>query len=177
MSADIPSTPPAALRAGDTAKWRRELPDYPASAGWQLKVALVGQAGAYNATAAADGDAHAFTIAATTTASWAPGRYVLTEFVVQGAERYTLGTSELQVLPDLAVATTGSDTRTHARKVLDAIEAWLETKAPTAASVEVAGRKLANYPLADLLSLRDRYRAEVRRETAGAGGGRLLVRL
>jgi hypothetical protein len=34
---------------------------------------------------------------------------------------------------------------------------------------------LENYPLPDLLKLRDRYRAEVRREESG--GGRMLVSL
>jgi hypothetical protein len=125
----------------------------------------------------ADGDANVFTIAATTTSGWAAGRYVLTEFVTNGSERYTLDSCDLQVLPDLASATTATDTRTHARKVLDAIEAWLESKAPTAGAFEHAGIKIQNYPIADLLALRDRYRAEVRRETGGPGAGRLLVRL
>jgi hypothetical protein len=177
MSADIPSTPPAELRAGDTAKWRRELPDYPASASWQLKVTLVGQQGAHTVTADADGDAFVFTLLASITAAWVAGRYVRTEYVTNGTERYTIETGEILLLQDLAVATGAVDTRSHARKVLDAIEAWLESKAPTAGLVEVAGRKVQNYPLADLLALRDRYRAEVRRETAGPGHGRLLVRL
>jgi hypothetical protein len=177
MSADIPSTPPAELRAGDTAKWRRELPDYPASASWQLKVTLVGQQGAHTVTADAAGDAFVFTLPASTTAGWTAGRYVRTEYVTNGTERYTVDTGEVVLLPDLAAATAAIDTRSHARKVLDAIETWLESRAPTAGAFEHAGIKIQNYPLADLLALRDRYRAEVRRETAGPGHGRLLVRL
>lgn len=176
MPADILTAPPADLRAGDTATWRRALGDYPAAAGWQLKYTLVGAGGAYNLTATADGDDYVVAATPATTAGWVAGSYVLTEYVTNGTDRFTLASTTVRVLADLAAATTPSDTRTHARKVLDAIEAWLESKAPTAAKFEIAGRRLENYPLADLLSLRDRYRAEVRREVSG-GGSRMLVSL
>lgn len=174
--ADIPSSIPQQLRAGDTVRWRRELSDYPADGGWTLKYTLVGPTALHSVTAAADGAAHAVTIAATDSAAYESGSYRVQEYVEKAGERYTLSAVNLQVLPDLTTESSGY--RSHARKMLDAIEAWLERKAPTAAGVEVDGRKLQNYPLADLLALRDKYRAEVRMEQ-GAGpsaGGRLLVR-
>lgn len=176
--ADIPSSIPQQLRAGDTVRWRRELSDYPADDGWVLKYTLVGATQIYNATAGIDGSAHLVTLAASVTAAYAPGEYRVQEYVTKGDERYTLSAVSVRVLPDLSSAT-ASDQRTHARKMLDAIEAWLESKAPTAAAVEVNGRKLQNYPLPELLALRDRYRVEVRREEFAAAGGasRLLVRL
>ena len=82
------------------------------------------------------------------------------------------------MLANLVGASAG-DTRSHAQKMLDAIEAWLESKAPTAASVEIAGRKISNYPLADLLALRSKYKFEVSQETGiatGKRGSKLLVR-
>jgi acetyl-CoA carboxylase carboxyltransferase component len=100
--------------------------------------------------------------------------------VTQGAERYTVGVFPVCVLANLAALTAGTDLRTHARKVLDAINAWLESKAPVAATMEVAGRRLDHYALGDLLALRDRYRAEVYREeraAAGKGTARILMRL
>lgn len=174
--ADIPSSIPQQLRAGDTVRWRRELSDYPADDGWILKYKLVGPTTAYSVTAEADGSAYAITIPATDSAAYVAGSYRAQEYVEKGGERYTLSAVNLQVLPDLTTASSGY--RTHARKMLDAIEAWLERKAPTAAAVEIAGRKLQNYPLADLLALRDKYRAEIRAEQSGgsAVGGRALVR-
>lgn len=177
--ADIPSSIPQEIRAGDTAKWRRELSDYPADDGWVLAYTAVSATAAHAFTAAADGTAHLVTVAASETTAWAAGNYRLTEFATKASERYTLGSTSLRVLPDLAAANTGIDARTHARKVLDAIEAWLEAKAPTAGAMEIAGRKVQNYPLTDLLALRDRYRAEVAREEAtasGRPGGRILTR-
>ena len=179
MSDDTPSIAPTTLRAGDTATWRRSLGDYPASGGWQLKYTLVATSGAYNFSATADGDDFVVSVAPATTATWVAGAYNLTEYVTNGTDRYTLATTRVQVLPDLAAASTGADTRTHARKTLEAIEAWLESRAPAVAKVEIAGRRIENYPLSDLLALRDRYKAEVAREDAAANGGRtgrLLVR-
>lgn len=175
MPAETSIAPPCEFRAGDTATWRRTLADYPASESWQLKYTLVGTAGAYAFTAAADGDDHVVTVAPATTAAWAAGRYVLTEYVTDGTSRFTLASTSVRVLADLAAASEPLDTRSHASKVLDAIEAWLESQAPTAAKFELAGRRLENYPLPELLTLRDRYRAEVRREVSG--GGRVLVSL
>lgn len=180
MAAEIPSTIPLEIRAGDTVRWRRELADYPASAGWLLSYAFVGATSVHPAQAVADGVAHVVTLSAATTATWAAGTYRVQEYVSKDTERFSLSAVTVRVLPDLMAATAGMDTRTHARKVLDSIEAWLESKAPTAGAIEIAGRKVANYPITDLLALRDRYRAEVRREEAaekGLGtGGRLYTR-
>lgn len=177
---EIPTRPPAELRAGDTAKWTRTLADYPASAGWTLSYTAVGSTAAYSFSASASGDDHAITVAAATTAAWTAGTYQLTEYAEKSGERYTLCTTTLRVLTDLAaVGAGGADVRSHARKVLDLIEAWLESKAPVAASYEIAGKKLSQYPLADLLALRDKYRAEVRAEeraAAGFGPARILTR-
>ena len=171
---------PATLIAGDTLQFKRQLPDYLPSDSWQLKYSLVGTAGAYSFDASADGDGWLITVASDATASWAAGRYTLTEYVTKSSTRTTLASRTVVVSQDLAGASAGLDTRTHARKVLDAIEAWLESRAPTTGEFQVAGRRLQNYPITDLLSLRDKYRAEVAREEAAQSGrriGRLLTRI
>lgn len=55
---------------------------------------------------------------------------------------------------------------THAATMLAKIETFLEGTDLSAAEYEIAGRRLKHYPLADLITLRNNYRAEVRRETA-----------
>lgn len=179
MPADIPSTPPSRIQAGDTLQWNRTLSDYPAADGWQLKYTLVSASAAHNFQATANGDAFAVVVPASTTAAWDAGRYLLTEYVTDGTQRFTLGTSDVLVVADIAAATGGVDTRSHARKVLDAIEAWLESRAPVAGEFEFNGRRVRNYDLAELLKLRDTYRAEVQREDSRrkGGRGRLLVKL
>lgn len=161
---------PVELRAGDTLKWTRTLPAYPASDGWALSYSLVGRTGAHTFSGTADGDGFAVTVSATTSANFTAGRYRLTEYVTKGTERFTTATKDVTVLANLAGATTAADTRSHAQKMLDAIEAYLESKAPTAASVEIAGRKISNYPLTDLLALRSKYQNEVAIEARLASG-------
>lgn len=169
---------PAELRAGDTGKWQRSFSDYPATAGWVLAYTIAGTGGVFTVTATASGDNFLATIAAATSAAFPAGSYQITEYVTKGLERFTLNTQPLRILANL-VGASPSDTRSHARKMLDAIEAWLESKAPTAASVEIAGRKISNYPLADLMALRSKYQFEVNQESqpiAGKRGNKLLVR-
>ena len=177
--ADENSCIPAEITAGDTATWRRTLALYPASAGWVLAYKLVSRSAAFTVTATADGDNFVAAVPATDTATWAAGQYQVQEYVTLGTERHTIGVTALRVLPDLAVATTGMDNRSHAQKVLDSLEAWLESKAPVAGAMEINGRKISWYPLADLLKLRDRYRAEVAAEQRSVRpfGARILVQL
>lgn len=177
---DTPTAVPASLAAGDTIVWRRDLPDYLPADGWALKYTFVGAAAACTVTATADGTGWMLALSATTTAAWPAGAYTAQEWVSKGTERYSLAAFPVRVTANLAAANAGIDLRSHARKVLDAIEAWLESRAPAVGQIEVAGRRISNYPIADLLALRDRYRAEVLREeaaAAGRGGARLLVRL
>lgn len=176
MTTESLTAPPREFRAGDSAEWRRTLAAYPAGAGWQIKYTLLGAGGAYSVESAADGDTHVVSLAPSDTGSWVEGVYVLTEYVTDGAARYTLASRSVRILPDLAGATSAADTRTHARKVLDAIEGWLEKQAPVYGKYEFNGRKLETFQLTDLLALRDRYRAEVSREEMG-GGARMLVNL
>lgn len=109
-------------------------------------------------------------------AAWAPGRYRWFYSVSDEADRHTLEQGTLEVLPDPAAA---FDPRSHARKVLDAIEAYLETRNYSAGRTRIADRELQTIPIPELLALRDRYRAEVRAEEVAAGlrpGPRILTR-
>jgi hypothetical protein len=179
--ADISTTIPAQLRAGDTAKWRRILPDYPASAGWALHYKLLPQSGAMiTIDATADGDNHLINVVAANTAAWLPGIYRMQEYITKAPDQYTLSTTVVQVLLNIATQAAGLDTRTHARKVLDALEAFLEGKSVPNMKIEIAGRLIQNHPIPELLILRDRYRVEAAREEAAAAGkiigGRVLTR-
>ena len=175
---EISTSIPAEIRAGDTAKWQRSFADYPAIDGWVLTYTMLGLGGAFNFVGVANADAFDVTVSAATTGTWPAGVYALTESVSLAGERYTLSSKNIRILDNLVGAVAG-DTRSHCQKMLDNIEAWLESKAPTAALVEIAGRKIQNYALTDLLALRDRYRFEVNQElrlSSGFGGGKLLVR-
>lgn len=112
----------------------------------------------------------------TATAAWAPGRYRWSYAATLDGARTTLATGLIDVAPDTATA---HDPRSHARKVLDALEAYLENADYAAARTKIADRELQNIPLTELLTLRNTYRAEVRGEEVAAGfrlPGRVMVR-
>lgn len=181
MSAPTPTTEPATLPAGDTAKWQRTLASYPASAGWALTYTLVNAAQCYTATATAVGNDHLVNIPASTTATWVAGWYDWRAQVSKSGEVFTVGAGRLHVLPAFGTAT---DARSHAAKALANIEAYLENASNLAAAeYEIAGRRLKRHSIPELLTLRDRYRMEVGREAnaqrAAAGlapRGRIAVR-
>jgi hypothetical protein len=165
--ADTPTIEPSSVNAGDTWRWTRSLADYPASAGWALSYTLINASAKITVNASASGDDHAVTVAAATTAGYAAGTYDWRARVSKAGEVYTVGEGRLTVRNAFSAAT--FDARTHARKTLDAIEAVIEGRASSStAEYTIAGRSLKHIPVADLLALRDKYRAEVLREDAAA---------
>lgn len=166
----IPDNEPATLRAGDTWRWTRSLSDYPAP-GWVLKYRFKNAAGGFEITATASGADHSVTVAAATTTSYAAGRYTWQAWVEGGSsEKYTVDEGTFEVLPDYrsGTATAALDDRSHARKMLDAIEAWLESRDMAVASYQIAGRQMQYIPPAELLKLRSKYRTEVQAEENAA---------
>lgn len=163
---------PAAIYLGDTLDFTTSgLTDYPAVGGWTLKLRLAPRSTgtAIDLTAAASGDDHQFTALATTTAAWAAGWYTFTGFAEKAGARYTVERGQVQLFAASSTLAAGTDTRTHARKVLDAIEAVLENRATLdQESYAINGRSLKRMPIEQLLKLRQVYRAEVQGEEAAS---------
>ncbi len=146
---------------------------YPATE-WTLSVALRGP-DVINLTATADGNQHQLTASAATTSNWTPGLYTYTARVTDGTDVFEVETGQITVVPDLASAGEGHDGRSHAQRTLEAIEAVIEKRASLDQErYRINNRELYRTPIADLLKLRDLYRAEVRREQAAARGKNLF---
>lgn len=170
MAAEIPTTEPLSVRAGDTWKWTRSLADYPAST-WTLKYRFKNAAGGFEIVASASGDDYSVTVSAATTAGYASGTYSWMAWVESGSEKFTVDQGTLTVGADYRGSTAAAalDDRSHARKVLAAIEAVIERRA-TQDQMEytIEGRSLKRTPIADLLKLRQKYQAAVAAEDAAA---------
>lgn len=164
---DIPTTEPTRLRAGDTWKWTRSLADYPAPA-WTLKYRMKSASRGFEIVAAASGSDHAVTVSSATSAAIVADAYTWIAWVESGTEKYTVAQGALTVDPDYRAsgAAVGIDARSHARKMLAAIEAWLESRDPGVAEYEVSGRRMKYHALGDLIKLRIRYQQEVASEEA-----------
>lgn len=160
---------PTRISAGVTFDKTIVLTAYPATA-WNLSVKLRG-VGSINIDATPEGDNFRLRVNAEDTAQWEPGRYWYTARVSNGADILEVEAGEVEITPDLAEAGAGFDGSTHAERVLAAIEAVLEKRATRDQErYTINNRELWRTPIADLLNLRDRYRAQVRTEQKAKRG-------
>lgn len=175
MRALTTETVPASLRAGDTFRADYHLPDHLPADGWTLRWALASPHLSVKLSATAEGDSHRISLSAATSATLTAGQYTVQACVERGegeeAERHTLLVWLLDVAHDLASAAGGGiDARSHARRVLDNINAWLEGRADFAGEFQLGDRRIRQYPVGELLKLRSTYQAEVIREERKAKG-------
>lgn len=165
---------PAKIPAGVTVEIPVTLTAYPAPA-WQLALALRGP-GVIDLQSAPDGATHIFSETATVTADWVPGAYWWQLRATDGTDVVEVGTGQTTIAADLSKITEPHDGRSHAEKVLSAIEAVIEGRASVdQQAYTIQGRSLQRTPLADLLTLRAKYRAEVRAEQQAARRGQSLI--
>lgn len=161
-----PTSIPTELVAGDRWAWKRtDLTEY--GSGYTLSYELTAEGGGtpVTLTAAFSGSDYIIEVGAATTAAYPPGTYRWVALITRDSdsERYRIGYGTVIVRPDPATST--ADPRSHAKKVLDAINAVLETRATQdQMAYTINGRTLERTPIKDLLRLRDDYAKAVRDE-------------
>lgn len=166
---------PDRITAGASLSIAVTLTAYPAP-DWALSLVMRGPTG-IDLIAVPSGAQHRFTAEATTTAGWLPGRYWWQLRATRDGEVVQVDEGDLEVAPDLATISGEYDGRGHVERVLRAIEAVIEGRASIdQASYQINNRSLSRTPIPDLLLLRDKYRAELRRERQAARGRALLGR-
>lgn len=188
-SANFPTREPAELVIGDRWMWKRtDLGgDYP-PASYSLKYSLRLENGGtteIEIAATASGTDFVVEVASVTTTGYTAGRYRWQAYITRtsDSQRITLNSGMVDVKSNRDAST--ADPRGHARKVLDAIEAVIESRASKdQEEYSINGRSLKRTPLAELLALRNQYKSEVLSEERAEriknglnGGGRILVRL
>lgn len=174
-------TEPKTIHAGSSYSWSKSLSDYPASDGWTLKYSIVNCDNQFDVTAVANGDDYDVTIATTDSAEYVEGAYKFVGYVEKAGERVQVYGADLVIRPDF---TNAADMRSYAERVLEAVEAVIEgTASKDQQSVMIDGQTLVRRPVADLITLRDRFKREVESErraqdaASGVGGsGRVQLR-
>lgn len=160
---------PYEFYAGDTVIWQIENlnKDYSNSAHtltYQFRLENNGST-TFSVDATADGNNYKITLSASTTASITAGKYNFISYVTRTSDsaRVTVDRGMVEVKPNLASST--SETRSHAKKMLDLIESLLEGKATKdVSSYSIAGRSLNKMGVSELLEWRNYYKAEYNRE-------------
>ncbi len=163
----IPTQAPQSFFAGDTVKWIVGQPDYLPADGWSIRVDLTDASNHYTKTSTDNGDGrHLIAFTATETAAFAAGDYTMAVKAVKGSESYTIAHGALTIRPNLS---SPADARSHVKKTLDMIEAYMENpNYLQAASYSIAGRQLSRYSQADLLALYSKYRQLYQQEQNAA---------
>jgi len=172
---NYPTQEPDTIVVGDRLLWRRDdLADtYPTSA-YALTYEFHEDSGGggshkFAITATEADDTYFVEVASSTTASYSDGDYIWNAFITRtsDSQRIRIDTGRSRVVKNLA--NTNADLRSHAKKVLDNIEAVLENRASIdQSSFSIAGRSLSRMSIDELLTFRDRYHAEYLEEVKKA---------
>lgn len=161
MAPQTPTRFPDSFRIGDTVKWKSSFSDHPAGDSWELETFITNASNKYGPySGTADGDDFVTTIGSDVTATFAAGDYsyqIRAKLTApEPDEVYTVEIGTVEIKPVLSSAV---DSRSHAKKVLDAIEAVLENRASKdQQSYSIEGRSLARTPIERLIELRTTYR-------------------
>jgi len=167
MAYEIPTTEPDEITAGNLVKWTiAEDNNFLIADGWVLSYAFVTNGKKFAITATDNGDnTHLASLTAVVSAKLKTGTYRWQSYVTLASERYDVDSGTVVIQPNFATLNGGYDGRTHAEKVLDAIQLTLEGRATKdQSSYTISGRQLSRTPVGDLIMLRDKYKSEVASE-------------
>jgi len=167
-STNYPSQVPTELQLGDFWAWKRDdlSTDYPvASYSLSYEFNLIDGATVSNFTLTASESNNAYIIEATNTGSYTKGNYNWVSYITRTSDSARVKLEEGFVEIQDNYATTSASVRSHAKIVLDAIEAVIENRATMdQSSMSIAGRSLSRLSIDELLTFRARYKAEYLKE-------------
>ena len=166
---------PASFRSGSTIKWRDDAVSDPfgepmqSTDGWSLKYYIRTNAAlGHTATGTEFGTGWEFTISATSTASLTAGDYFWQSEASKGAEKYEIGTGQLEILQSLTYTgnATAINDKSQIQQDLEAIQSAIRTLVSGGVVKEysIGGRSLKKYELSDLMTLESRYKFQLKRE-------------
>ena len=173
-SSNYPEVEPSLLQLGDFWSWKRTdlNNDYSNSLyvlSYEFNLIDCSTHANFTITASASGDDYVVEVASATTATYTKGNYNWVSYITRSSDsaRIKIGEGFTEIEDNFA--TTSTSVRSHAKKVLDAIEAVIENRASMdQSSMSIAGRSLSRLSIDELMTFRDRYRAEYLKEVKRA---------
>jgi hypothetical protein len=172
MAAQTLTSIPSIMTAGETLLFKIDLENFPADQDWVLTYSFrAKEATAIDISGTESGASHLFNVPKATTATWIPAKYNGIAKITDGVETFTIWRGYLEVLPDLSQQDANYDTRSHAQKCLDSINAVLEGKASRdVLSSTIAGQSISRMSFSELLSAKAHYENLVKGEKDDAAG-------
>ena len=167
-STNYPSQVPTELQLGDFWAWKRDdlSEDYPvASYSLSYEFNLIDGSTASNFTIEATESNDTYIIEVSSTSSYTKGNYNWVSYITRTSDSARVKLEEGFVEIQDNYATTSASVRSHAKIVLDSIEAVIENRANIdQSSMSIAGRSLSRMSIDELLTFKDRYKAEYLKE-------------
>lgn len=162
---------PSTLVLGDYWAWKRDdlASTYPIGS-YSLTYEFHEDSGGggshkFTLTATEADDTYYIEAASSSTTSYTVGDYIWEAYITKTSDsnRIMVDSGRTSITENLA--NTNADLRSHAKKVLDSIEAVIEGRATIdQSSMSIAGRSLSRMSVDELMTFRDRYRAEYLKE-------------
>ena len=169
---------PKEIIAGFQYSWKETLSNYPADDGWSLKYKGLNASGNIEINAAADGSEYLITLTPAATAAYTAGTYQFYKYVEHpDGQKYQISTITIDVLTNPIAANT-LDTRTHARKMFEALEALELGRADKVQkSFSIAGRAIEYLSPEEIIKWKNHYKRIMMTEEGNPPVRRRLVRL
>ncbi|PCJ17479.1 MAG: hypothetical protein COB02_13750 [Candidatus Cloacimonadota bacterium] len=167
MITDIPIIEPSEVFQGDSIDFEINLQSIgvKSSDGWILTYSLRSVDTQYaNVVASQNQDNFLISISSTITSTFKVGLLSFISKISKGTIVKTINSGTIDIKSSFN-GLTSFDGRSHARKVLESIEAVIEKRATKdQESYSIKGRSLSRTPIEDLINLRKIYKAELRQE-------------
>jgi hypothetical protein len=168
---NYPQQEPETLVVGDRWVWKRPdlVSDYP-TASYALTYEFHCDSGGggshqFTITATETTDAYIVEVDSSTTAAYNAHEYKWYAYITRSSDSERVAVDSGMSTLVANYADTNADLRTHAKKVLDAVQAVIENRATIdQSSFSIAGRSLSRMSIDELHSLRDRYEAKYNKE-------------
>lgn len=162
---------PSTLVLGDYWAWRRDdlASDYPVGS-YALTYEFHEDSGGggnhkFTLTATEADDTYYIEAASSSTISYSIGDYIWEAYITKSSDSNRIMVDSGRTTITENLANTNADLRSHAKITLDALEAVIENRASMdQSSMSIAGRSLSRMSIDELLTFRDRYKAEYLKE-------------
>lgn len=168
---NYPQKEPSTLVLGDYWAWKRDdLADTYPIGSYALTYEFHNDSGGggvnkFTLTATEANDTYYIEAASSSTTGYAIGDYIWEAYITKTADSNRVMVDSGRTTITQNLADTNADLRSHAKKVLDAIEAVIENRASMdQSSMSIAGRSLSRMSIDELMTFRDRYKAEYLKE-------------
>lgn len=164
---------PLTLTMGDSYTWKDfattdNLGNNVDAPTWTLYYAISGGSATLILTGARDGTSNSWTtsISSAQTMALSAGTYYWQAYVTSGSSRQTLGTGQINILQNVAIAGANYDGRSQFKKDLDAVQAAMRAMITGGAVAEytIGNRSVRRIPMSDLIVLEAKLKAQVVRE-------------